>query len=218
MWICQSCETPNDETLDICKVCSGKRVEVPIQITSTIYSPTSSSLSPVKADKLPRLYTPGNIWWKWLLANEGAFLFIQLFSSVDFYITGFVLIISMSLLQWLVLKQFLPKTGSWVVFSPIATIFAIFALSVFSGLTNGWVGFILLGGIVGFVQWLIIRQHSSHAIGWILASAISWLLIFSTITVIPSNLPEWLKAIILACSYSIVTGWSLTHIFREKLL
>jgi hypothetical protein len=84
--------------------------------------------------------------------------------------TGLVI----GLLQWVVLRQYIPRAGWWIVFSAL-------------GWTAGW-GIIIkllppqlgiltepvLGATLGTTQWILLRWHYYRAGWWILVSTLGW--------------------------------------------
>ena len=98
----------------------------------------------------------------------------------------------LGVMQWLVLRWFLPNAGWWVVLtivgcglgwvSALGLAFAVASLAdvtsiylpmwVPEALMCGWVA--AVGGVaIGLAQWLYLRRHLRRAAWWILASAIA---------------------------------------------
>ncbi len=102
---------------------------------------------------------------------------------------------SLALQQWLILRRWIPKVGWWAPVTLVAwavgpTVgFTIGALvSDLSGMALGavsnvkelpslvqtFVGYALVGVVVGGGQWLVLRRSLPRAGWWVLASALTW--------------------------------------------
>lgn len=116
------------------------------------------------------------LWLLWILANGAGGTVLGALSSEDTdvftypYMGGLIVGVA----QWLVLWRYIPQAGWWVPASAF-----------------GWVlGFLVCGSIIvhfaplvvlipvvhavlGVAQWLVLRRHTQYAGWWVLASAIS---------------------------------------------
>ena len=80
-------------------------------------------------------------------------------------------------LQWLVLRRQVARSGGWALTGIVAV--AMVGLVVFGvGMINadlGWVlGVALFGTMVGVLQWLVLRRQVPRAGWWVLASTVGW--------------------------------------------
>lgn len=89
------------------------------------------------------------------------------------------------LLQYLLLRRYLPRMGWWIGATALGWLSAagtVYFLIIFlpeSLDTNAnWFVFLmisLIGGFVGLMQWLVLRQHVPRAAWWILATIAGWM-------------------------------------------
>ncbi|WP_082650662.1 protein kinase domain-containing protein [Mastigocoleus testarum] len=122
-------------------------------------TPTSDPTTPKKNIGL-------GFWWWWLLANLAGFLSFGMLLPVT---------------QWLVLRgrvHSLPKTAWWVLVTAVGIVSGVFVLMImadFIGSSDAMVVFTLgaIGGVLGTIQWLLLRQWISQASSWILVNAIA---------------------------------------------
>ena len=101
-------------------------------------------------------------------------------------------------MQWLVLRRLLPQSGIWalatIASGAIGSIFASVVVALLIYITTltvrgSVVGFfvaiiefflfvpmvgIVIGGTIGFIQWLVLRQRVNQANRWILTNAEGW--------------------------------------------
>ncbi len=89
------------------------------------------------------------------------------------------------LLQYLLLRRYLPRMGWWVAATTLGWPLALFATrhlyyatlsTTFDG-NSMWfvvVRIILTGGTIGLAQWFVLRQRVRHAAWWILANVLGW--------------------------------------------
>lgn len=86
------------------------------------------------------------------------------------------------LLQYLMLRRYLPRMGWWVVATALAWPLAavgLYFMSLFHLDTNDyWFGLLVtlvIGGAIGLMQWLVLRQHVPHSGWWVPATVVGWL-------------------------------------------
>lgn len=86
------------------------------------------------------------------------------------------------LLQYPLLRRYLPRMGWWIGATPLGWLLAtgiILFLTAILTMNAIWFSFwiipSLIGGSVGFAQWLVLRQRVSRAGWWIPASIVGWL-------------------------------------------
>ena len=89
------------------------------------------------------------------------------------------------LLQYLLLRRYLPRMGWWIVATTLGWSLALFGtrrlyyatLSTTFDVNSMWfvaAKIILTGGIIGLAQWFVLRQRVRHAAWWILANVLGW--------------------------------------------
>ena len=89
------------------------------------------------------------------------------------------------LLQYLLLRCYLPRMGWWIVATALGWSLASFGtrrlyyatLSTTFDVNSVWfvvVKIILTGGTIGLAQWFVLRQRVHHAAWWILANVLGW--------------------------------------------
>ena len=126
-------------------------------------------------------------WLLWVLASGVGFgvggpLGVAMGSPGDIIVNGYMGLaaggILAGVLQWLVLRRRVARTGWWVL-SVIAAVAAVGVLVFGVGLVNvdvGWVlGVGLFGTVAGVLQWLVLRRHVARAGWWVLASTVGWI-------------------------------------------
>ena len=104
------------------------------------------------------------------------YLFRFFFVPVLFLLSG--------VLQYALLQRYLPRMGGWIlatmggcilVFGFMALMAGVYDLVSFPFLINA-LTFAVIGGLIGFSQWLFLRRRIPKAGWWILASFLGWCL------------------------------------------
>ncbi|GAB4531541.1 MAG: hypothetical protein Kow0063_10930 [Anaerolineae bacterium] len=85
------------------------------------------------------------------------------------------------ILQWVVLRQYLPQAGWWVLASAAGWAGG-WALIGVAPLQPGILAEPLLGAAVGTLQWLVLRRQLRQAGWWIVISALSWTVALTGLT------------------------------------
>ena len=101
------------------------------------------------------------------------YLFMYPFIPIAGLLTG--------LLQYGLLRRYLPRMGWWVLATTAGWLLGVF-LIVISGWLNFWtyesfeidVAFIVLGLSIGVGQWLLLRQRLPRAAWWVVANVVGW--------------------------------------------
>jgi hypothetical protein len=91
-----------------------------------------------------------------------------------------LLILLTGLLQYLLLRRYLPRMGWWIVATavgwPLGIVAVYFGNAIWPVVLNAnsiWSA-ALVGAVIGLAQWLVLRRRVSHA-GWgVLATALGW--------------------------------------------
>lgn len=98
-------------------------------------------------------------------------------------ITGIIMFgILLPIAQWVVIRHYFPNSTKWLLVSLIGLIavyildIAITAIGILptQGANRILALTISYGIIVGFTQWVFLRQHVQNALLWVFASAIGW--------------------------------------------
>jgi hypothetical protein len=88
-------------------------------------------------------------------------------------------------LHWLILRRWFPCAGWWILASGAGTLLGYLAMGLGLGVadTKGETAFarlavpasmVVAGGVVGALQWFVLRRWVSRAGWWVLASSLSW--------------------------------------------
>jgi hypothetical protein len=99
-----------------------------------------------------------------------------------FYIFLPMLSLLSGILQYSLLRLYVPKMRGWIlatmagwllVFAAMGLLTRVFE-EAFLTLWNGTLAFATIGGMIGLCQWVFLRQRIPKAGWWILASALGW--------------------------------------------
>jgi hypothetical protein len=98
------------------------------------------------------------------------------------YVLLFVLGLLAGFLQYLLLRRHLPRMGWWIAATTLGLLLGLIGNrllfhTLYSTLDSMWFGIlmtVLIGGSMGLVQWLALRQRVRHAAWWILANVLGW--------------------------------------------
>jgi hypothetical protein len=98
------------------------------------------------------------------------------------YIFLLVLGLLAGFLQYLLLRRHLPRMGWWVAGTTSGLLLGfvgsrLLFSTLHSTLDSMWFGILMtvvIGGTMGLVQWLVLRQSLRHAAWWILANVLGW--------------------------------------------
>ncbi|MBU0511354.1 MAG: hypothetical protein KJ638_06595 [Chloroflexi bacterium] len=174
---------------------------------------------------LPKFGYTSKKFLVWLIANTLGFgalgALILVFPSIlgisGFFATMFIVAIPISLAQWIALRRILQTSILWVLTIPIGIPLSFLILRVIpAGL---WFGanddslialtsmFLVIGLIIGLLQWIILRLQLARATIWLLGSVIGvagsfWLIIVTDLI----NQSGIISYIVVALVYSCVTG------------
>jgi hypothetical protein len=102
------------------------------------------------------------------------------------YLSSYILIPVLGLLagfvQYLLLRRHLPRMGWWIAATTLGLLLGLVGgrllfRPLHSTLDSMWFGILMtvvIGGSMGLVQWLMLRQRVRHAAWWILANVLGW--------------------------------------------
>jgi hypothetical protein len=132
-----------------------------------------------------------DFWFRWVLASFLGFAvggvlggFTMFAFRGDLWILGFALFGAMfgaagGIMQWLVLRRYVARSGGWVLATAVGYTLAVIATAwifdlPYSNLAvAGMVAFATVAGIAGGIfQWFVLRRHVAHAGWWMLASTL----------------------------------------------
>jgi hypothetical protein len=128
------------------------------------------------------------LWLSWTLATAVGLLlgFLAATPIVDAVQLNLARIIVpllagilVGLSQWIVLRAYLTASSDWILAGGTAWAlgFALGLLLIQSlpaTVLGGTLGYILFGGVVGLVQWPVLRREIPNLLVWILANALGW--------------------------------------------
>jgi len=113
--------------------------------------------------------------------------------SIGFAVYGVTLVVVAFLpgsLQWVILRQWVPRAGWWVLVSGVGSFLGYLAtflgMSLAIGVAGGedgsayvmfpgfGVAFAFAGALAGTIQWIVLRRWVPRAGQWVLISSVSW--------------------------------------------
>ena len=111
------------------------------------------------------------LWFYWIIATTSGWLIGNLlFSGIPFIIAGVVI----AAMQWAVLYKRIPKAWKWFVLSSLTWIISMFVIILFLPEAD-LISAMILGGLLGFTQWGILRTYFHWTGWWILISILAWI-------------------------------------------
>jgi len=140
-------------------------------------------------------------WFYWIMATTLGWLAGNIFfSAIPIAISG----VAIAAFQWAVLFKRIQKAWRWMIFSSLGWIvgYIIFVISF-----PGEIGYLLgpiLGGVLGVVQWFILRKELNWVGWWPIISIIAWT---TGLTVMPGLLTS-------GALPGALTGLTLVILFR----
>jgi len=111
------------------------------------------------------------LWFYWIMATTLGWLVGYIFqSAIPVVISG----VAIAAFQSAVLFKRIPKAWRWVIFSSLGWIAGYIIFVIFFSSDMGFLLGPLLGGVVGFVQWFLLRKEVEWGGWWIIISTIAW--------------------------------------------
>jgi len=111
------------------------------------------------------------LWFYWIMATTLGWLVGYIFQSViPVVLSG----VTIAAFQWAVLYKRIPKAWRWLIFSSLGWIAGYIIFVIFFSSDMGFLLGPLLGGVVGFAQWFLLRKEVEWGGWWIIISAIAW--------------------------------------------
>ncbi len=181
-----------------------------------------------------------SVWLGWVLASTtgwvlgwiaGFALYATLGSMVYVhddrlltYVTLPSIGMALGMLQWLVLRQHLPRAGLWIVANLVGYLGAIVVvrsanalMMAAEGLLDDAAFFFIMGAVVGIPQWLVLRRHYAKSFLWVVVSTLWWLGLLILVANPVSSAVDFMGfgAIIGAVSGA-ATGFLLIWLMKER--
>ena len=111
------------------------------------------------------------LWFYWIMATTlGWLLGSLLFQGIPIVISG----VAIAALQWAVLYKRIQKAWRWAIFSSLGWIAGYVLLIIFFSSTMELLKGPILGGVVGVVQWYLLRKELAWTGWWIIISIVAW--------------------------------------------
>ena len=111
------------------------------------------------------------LWFYWIMATTLGWMFgAMFFNGIPVVISG----VTVAAFQWAVLYKRIRKAWRWALLSSLGWIVGyILLLSAFS--TNSWLLLgPIMGGVIGLMQWFILRTELDWSGWWIVISILAW--------------------------------------------
>jgi hypothetical protein len=141
-----------------------------------------------------------DFWLRWVLASTiGVAVLFALIFAVAMLVGAIVggeaedkvpfvpfVGLSFGIMQWLILRRYIPRAGWWVLVSTAGWLLGFGVLAVAEKFTENLmtraiqsevfalVFFLAAGASLGILQWLLLRRHMLRAGWWVLANVVGW--------------------------------------------
>ncbi|MBE9036788.1 hypothetical protein [aff. Roholtiella sp. LEGE 12411] len=173
-----------------------------------------------------------SLWFWWVVAN----LINVMIGQLSFFTMPMF-----GILQWLVLRKYIPHLGRWILASAYGWITAYLIIYVFKigekiveiapqgyllilGVTVNIQGvwtyiliMFLASTVIGVFQWLVLRNHIRYAIWWIFASCIGGVAKGGAIALVLPIVDPTLVEVIGSLAYGTVTGIALIGLLKTRI-
>lgn len=111
------------------------------------------------------------LWFYWIMATTlGWLLGSLLFNGIPVIISGAVI----AAFQWTVLYKRIHKAWRWAIYSSLGWIASYTLFVLFLAPNMGFFLGPLIGVVIGFMQWLLLRKEFDWAGWWIIISTLAW--------------------------------------------
>ena len=145
------------------------------------------------------------LWFYWIMATTlGWLLGSTLFAGIPLVIAG----VAIAVMQWAVLYQRIHKAWRWAILSSLAWITGYILFVIFVPAEMSFLVGPLIGGILGLVQWSLLKQEVEWSGWWIIFSIVAWT---TGLTVVPGLLTS-------GALPGALTGLALVILFRYSSL
>jgi hypothetical protein len=178
-------------------------------------------------------------WLVWILASAfggmmSTVLAVNIYSMMgstwrgSFVSIGFYSMLSggVGVMQWLTLRWRIPSASRWVLASTLAGVCAGVIAAIWGNAADLVLGYGGFGALIGSLQWLVLREHTSRAGWWLLANPVGWAMGAIAVRIIDATvvlpIPETASLVIafgaVAAVAGIVTGIVLTWLVPAHTL
>ncbi|MGB7875660.1 MAG: hypothetical protein WBL25_14850 [Anaerolineales bacterium] len=111
------------------------------------------------------------LWFYWIMACTLGWLAGRLFfSGIPIVISG----VAIAAFQWAVLYKRVHMAWRWAIVSSLAWIAGYILFVVFFASDMGFLLGPILGGMIGIVQWFLLRKEVDWAGWWLIVSIMAW--------------------------------------------
>lgn len=171
----------------------------------------------------------------WFVANLLGFVAIGLLILVfpfvitvsGFFVTTFIIGFPVSFAQWIVMRRILRTSILWTLTIPVAIPLGfsiiriipevIFPIKDDDSIAALTIIFLIVGLIIGLLQWFILRKRLSRAYIWVLGNSVGvglgfWLIMVTELI----NQSTILSFVVVALVYSLITGFVLSRLSGYK--
>ena len=141
------------------------------------------------------------LWFYWIMATTlGWLLGSLLFNGIPVIIAGGAI----AAFQWAVLYQRIQKAWRWAILTSLGWIAGYILLVVFFPAEIELLVGTILGGVIGIIQWYLLRKEVDWAGWWVIISILAWT---TGLTVMPGLLTS-------GALPGALTGLALVILFR----
>ena len=111
------------------------------------------------------------LWFYWIMATTLGWLFGSMFfNGIPLIISG----VAVAGLQWVVLYKRIQKAWRWAILSSIGWMIGYILLAIFFPAFMMLLVGPVMGGILGLLQWFLLKQEVEWAGWWIVISMLAW--------------------------------------------
>ena len=111
------------------------------------------------------------LWFYWIMATTLGWLAGSMFfNGIPLVISG----VAVAGLQWAVLYKRIQKAWRWAILSSLGWIIGYVLLAIFFPAVMMLLVGPVMGGILGLVQWFLLKQEVEWAGWWIVISMLAW--------------------------------------------
>ena len=111
------------------------------------------------------------LWFYWIMATTLGWLTGRLFfSGIPVIISG----VAIAAFQWAVLYKRIHKAWRWAIYSSLGWIAGYILFVILFPADTGFLLGPFMGGMLGVVQWLLLRKVLDWSGWWIVVSTLAW--------------------------------------------
>jgi len=111
------------------------------------------------------------LWFYWIMATTLGWLFGSMFfNGIPLVISG----VAIAGLQWAVLYKRIQKAWRWAALSSIGWMIGYILLAIFFPAVMMLLIGPVMGGILGLVQWFLLKREVEWAGWWVVISIMAW--------------------------------------------